>query len=110
MIKAAKAAKVSTLNNCSFIRLPFDISIRRMNFYNPGQNIQRLFHFLAQFLFTTSEMELNYYHQKVNVRVAPRVAERLKTWNLRKLGNFKKIPEILGFDGKYPAVQPKAKF
>ena len=29
---------------------------------------------------------------------------------LRKLGNFKKIPEMLGFDGKYPAVQPKAKF
>ena len=29
---------------------------------------------------------------------------------LRKLGNFKKIPEIIGFDGKYPAVHPKAKF
>ena len=29
---------------------------------------------------------------------------------LRKLGNFKKIPEMLGFDGEYPAVQPKAKF
>ena len=28
-------------------------------------------------------------------------------WNL---GNFEKIPEMLGFDGEYPAVQPKAKF
>ena len=47
--------------------------------YNFGQNIWRLFHFLAQFLFTTSETELDYYHQKMNVRVASRVAERLKT-------------------------------
>ena len=29
---------------------------------------------------------------------------------LRKLGNFKKIPEMLGFDGEYPAIQPNAKF
>ena len=73
--------------------------------YNLGQNIWRLFHFLAQFFFTTSEAELVYYHQKVSVRVASRVAERLK-----KLGNFTKIPEMLGFDGEYLAVQPKAKF
>ena len=26
-----------------------------------------------------------------------------------KLGNFKKILKTLGFDGKYPAVYPKAK-
>ena len=65
------------------------------------------FSLFAQFLFTTSETELGYYHQKVNVRVASRAAERLKTWDLRKLGNFKKIPKI--FDGEFPAVQPKAK-
>ena len=39
----------------------------------------RLFRDLVQFLFTTRETELDYYHQKVNVRVASRVAERLKT-------------------------------
>ena len=27
-----------------------------------------------------------------------------------KLENFKKIPEVIGFDGEYPAVHPKAKF
>ena len=43
--------------------------------YNLGQNIRRLFHFLAQFIIATSETELDYYHQKVNARVA----ERLKT-------------------------------
>ena len=37
---------------------------------NVRQNICRLFHFLAQFSFSTSETELDYYHQKVNVRVA----------------------------------------
>ena len=35
------------------------------------------FSYLEQFLFTTSEMELDYYHQKVNVAVASRFVERL---------------------------------
>ena len=54
-------------------------------------------------------MELDYYHHRVNVGVASRVAEQLKTQNLRKLGNFKKNTEMIGFDGKYPAAHPKAK-
>ena len=28
---------------------------------------------------------------------------------LTKLGNFKEIPEMLGFDGEYPVVHRKAK-
>ena len=47
----------------------------RMYGSNLGQNIRRLFRFLAQFIIATSETELDYYHQKVNARVA----ERLKT-------------------------------
>ena len=78
--------------------------------YNLGQNIWRVFHFLVQVFFTTSETELDYYHQKVSVRVASRIAERLKTQDLRKLGNLRKIPEILGIDGEYPTVQLKSKF
>ena len=46
---------------------------------NLGQKIWRLFHFLTQLFFTTSETELDYDHQKVSVRVASRVAELLKT-------------------------------
>ena len=34
---------------------------------------------LALILLTTSESELDYYQQKVNVQVASRVAEQLKT-------------------------------
>ena len=67
-------------------------------------NICRLFHVLAQILFITSEMELDYYHQKVNVSVISQVAKQ------QKLGNFNKIPEILGYDREYPADHPKAKF
>ena len=47
--------------------------------YNLGQNICGLFDFLPQLVFTTSETKLDYLHQKVNVRVASRVAVRLKT-------------------------------
>ena len=46
---------------------------------NPGQSICRIFHFFAQYLFTTSERELDYYHQNVIVGVVSQVAERLKT-------------------------------
>ena len=69
-----------------------------LNFiYNPGQNICRLFHFSAQFVFTTTE--LDHYHQKVNVPVASRVVEQVKEY-----------PEMLGIDGEYPAAHWKAKF
>ena len=36
--------------------------------------------------------------------------ELLNDLRFRKLENFKKIPEILGFDGEYPAFQPNSKF
>ena len=68
------------------------------------------FHFLARFLFTTNDTELDYYHKKKNVRVAPRVPEGLKPSDLRKFGNFKEISEMLGFEGEYPGGYPKANF
>ena len=77
---------------------------------NLGQNIRRFFHFLARFLFTASDTELDYYHKKKSVRVASRVPERLKPSDLRKFGNFQKIPEMLGFEGEYPGGYPKANF
>ena len=64
------------------------------------QNIDRLFHLLTQFVFTTNETDLYYYHEKLNVQVASRVAEQLKTKDLLKLGNFKKITKKLAFDGE----------
>ena len=70
----------------------------------------RAFHILAQLLFTINETELNYYLQSMSLRVAEQVAEQCETQYFGKLGNFKKIPEILGFDSKYSAGHSKAKF
>ena len=81
-----------------------------LTIYNLGQNICRLFNFLARFLFTRSDTELDYYHKKKSVRVASRVPERLKPSDLRKFGNFKEISEMLGFEGEYPGGYPKANF
>ena len=50
-----------------------------------------LFHIFSQFWFTTSQMELDYYEQKVNIRVVTEVSERLK-----KLRDFKEILELIG--------------
>ena len=46
-----------------------------------GQNICRLFHSLAKFVTSSSETELDCYHQKVSVRVASKVASRENPWN-----------------------------
>ena len=32
------------------------------------------------------------------------------TANKKKFSNFEKIPEMLGFDGEYPADHPEGKF
>ena len=45
----------------------------------------------------------------MNARVISKVAERLKTYDLRKFEDLKEIPEMLGFDGDYPAGYPKGK-
>ena len=46
----------------------------------------------------------------MNVQAALRNTEQIKTKDLRNLENWKKIPEMLGFDGKYSANRKKAKF
>ena len=45
---------------------------------NEGKNTWRLFHILEQFSLNTSEKKLDYYNQKVNIRISSRVAQRLK--------------------------------
>ena len=67
------------------------------------------FHILPQISFTTSETELDYYHQKVNVWVAWRIPEKRKTEDLERLVNFKRIPGMHVVDGKYPAGNLKDK-
>ena len=62
---------------------------------------------LAQFLFNTSETELDYYHQKVNVRVTSRPDERLKIDDFRKIENFKNNPWNARVYIEYPSCNPK---
>ena len=50
---------------------------------------------------------LDYYHKKINVQVASRVAKRLKTNDLCKFEIFKKILELFVNDGFYPETPVK---
>ena len=56
-----------------------EVKTNRKMFRSSWKNIRRFFHISTQFPFTTSERELDFYHQNVNRRVASRVTERLKT-------------------------------
>ena len=57
----------------------------------PGHNILELYNILVQIPVATSKMKLDIQYDKLGMRVASRVAEQLKTPDLRKLGNFGKI-------------------
>ena len=71
----------------------------------------RLFNVLAQFPSALSESALNYCHQEVIYEVFREfLREESKTYDLRKLGNFKKIPKMCGTESNYPAVYPKENF
>ena len=62
--------------------------------YNEFHNILRLFNVLPNFPFTTSETMGDYYLQTWYIRVAERAAERLKTYELWKLGNIRKVSKL----------------
>ena len=62
-----------------------------------GEIILRLFQVLLQFLFTTSEIELDYH--KLNVRVS--------LGDVEPLGNLRKTSQMLGITGKIPTGRLK---
>ena len=62
----------------------------RMVTYNPGHNILELY-ILMQIRFTTSKTKLYIQYRKLGIRVASRVAERLASWDLRKLRNIRNL-------------------
>ena len=85
------------LNYCIF-SLAFISSLQKGNslkaIYNPGHNTLKLYNILVQIRFTTSNMKLDIYYSKLGIRVSSRVAERLKTYDPRKLGNIRKISNL----------------
>ena len=78
--------------------------------YNQFHNILRLFDVLPNFPFITSETIGDYYLWTCYIRDASRVAERLKTYDLRKLGNIRKVSKFYRVipSTQYPAP-PKMK-
>ena len=55
-----------------------------------------------KFYYTIKDTKLDFYQQKVNVRVASQFVKSLKTLAIRILGNFKKTPEMLGIEDEHP--------
>ena len=69
-----------------------------------------LFDAWTNFPFTTSETMHDYYLQTWYIQVARRVAERLKTHDLRKLGNIKKMSKPHRMIPQCVVPPPKWKF
>ena len=57
-------------------------------------NILRLFDALPNFSSTKSETMRNYYLETWYIRIVSQVNEGLKTFDLRKLGNVRKVPKL----------------
>ena len=64
--------------------------------YNAGHNILEHFNIFVQFQFTTNKTKLDIYYSKLDIRVASRVTERLKTQGHGKLGNTISISNLGG--------------
>ena len=57
---------------------------------NPGHNILKLYNVVVQVRFATSNTKLDIQYNKLGIRVASRVAERLKTQDLKNLESVRK--------------------
>ena len=72
------------------------LRVKRKFSDNPGHNILELSNILVQIQFTTSKKELYIEYSKAGIGVASQVAELLKTWDFRKLGNIRKMSNLGG--------------
>ena len=61
---------------------------------NQFHNILRLFDVLPNFSFTKSETICDYYLFTWYIRVASQVAERVRSYDLRKFGNIRKASKL----------------
>ena len=85
--------------------------ISNMNIYNYVHNILRHFDRWANLLFTTMQVKRSVIiSNKYGIRVPSRVAERLKTYDLRKLGNIRKILRFHRIIAQCPVLVPKWSF
>ena len=61
---------------------------------NPGHNILAPFHNLVYVSINTTKTVFDIWHIKLSTRVASQVAEQLRTSDLRKLGNIRKMSNV----------------
>ena len=74
---------------------------------NHFHNIMRLFDILPNFPFAATETMRDYDLQTCYIRVASRVPERIKTEDLRKLGNIRKVSKLHRMIVQCPVSLPK---
>ena len=59
--------------------------------------------------FFSPEVKWSFYHQKLNIGVASWIAKQLKTEDIEKWVNFKKISKLSARITEYPVFHPKLK-
>ena len=77
--------------------------------YDPGHNILAVFYNLAYIWITTSKNDTGHLDNKLGTRAASRVAEQLKTQDLWKLRNIRKMSNVGGDAGQHPVPPPETK-
>ena len=81
-----------------------------MSSYNLGYNILELYNVLVQIRLTTSKTKRDIQYSKLAIRVASRVAERLKIQDFRKQGNIRKILNLGGDIAQCPVLFSEINF
>ena len=79
------------------------------NRHIPGHNILKLSGVLVQFRFAAGNTKPDLQYNKLGIRFASRVAKRLKTQELKKLENIRKISIQRGDMAQCPVSLPQIK-
>ena len=87
-----------------------EVETKKKNF---RQSLTKHLQNFSSFSSTSLQYKWNgtkFYHWKMNVGITSRIVVWLKAEDLRKLGNYKKVPERFAFDGKYSDNHKKTFF
>ena len=107
IIKIKKNSQLteSVSNSARYIELNYPLLLK-----NHGHNIMRIFDVLPHFPFTTSERKSRLLVLNWFIRVASRVSERLKTYDLGKLRKLRITSKLHGSIPWCPVFLPKRTF
>lgn len=74
----------------------------KYNHYNPGQNILELYYVAVQVWFCANQIVFYIYYKRLCIRAASWVVEQLKTEDLAKLENIRKVWKLDSCTTLYP--------